>query len=64
MLVLFDIFGLSKITSAKCIPLGPLYIKVTLFSMKLNAVNDVYNQGIKSRISISKVVQIELNFRF
>ena len=33
MLAIFDVFGLSKIVSAKCTPNGLISIKVTLFSI-------------------------------
>ena len=57
MLAIFDVCGLSKIVSAKCAPRGLIITKVTLLLMDCDAMKGVYNQGIKSRISISKVIR-------
>ena len=52
MLAIFDVFGLSKIVSAKYTPSGLISIKVTLFSMECEAMQGDYNPGIKTRISV------------
>ena len=64
MLAIFDVFGLSKIVSAKCTPSGFIITKVTLFLMDCKAMKGDYNQGIKARISFPKVIRTESNFRF
>ena len=64
MLAIFDVCGLSKIVSAKCAPRGVIITKVTLLLMDSEAMKGDYNQGIKARISVSKVTRPELNFRF
>ena len=57
MLATFDVFGLSEIVSAKCTPTGLIITKVTLFAMDCKAVKDDLSQGIKARISVSKVIR-------
>ena len=57
MLAIFDACGLSKIVSAKCAPRGLIITKVTLPLMDCNAMKGDYNQGIKARISVSKVIR-------
>ena len=57
MLAIFDVFGLSKILYAKCTASGLIITKVTLFLMDGKAMNGDYNQGIKARISVSKVIR-------
>ena len=57
MLATLDVIGLSKIVSAKCTPIGLIITKVTLFLMDGKAMNGDYNQGIKARISVSKVIR-------
>ena len=57
MLAIFDVCGLSKIVSAKCAPRGIIITKVTLLLMNCEAMKGDYNQGIKARISVSKVVR-------
>ena len=57
MLAIFDVIGLSKIVSAKCTPSGLIITNVTLFSMDCKAMKGDYNQGIKARISYSKVIR-------
>ena len=52
-----DVFGLSKIVSAKCIPRGIIITKVTLLLMDCEAMKGDYNQGIKARISVSNVIR-------
>ena len=64
MLAIFDISGLSKIVSAKCAPWGIIITKVMLLLMYCEAMKGDYNQGIKARNSVSKVIQPQLNFRF
>ena len=64
MLAIFDVCGLSKIDSAKCAPRGLIITKVTLLLMDCEAMNSDYNQAIKARISVSKVIRPLLNFRF
>ena len=58
MLAIFDDFGLSKIVSAKCTPIGLIITKVTLFSIECKAMNGGYNQGKIARIAVSKVIRI------
>ena len=41
MLAIFDVFGLSKIVSAKCNPSGLIMTKVTLFLMGCKAMKGV-----------------------
>ena len=57
MLATFDVFGLSRIVTAKCTPSGLIITKVTLFSMDCKAMKGDYNQGIIARISVSKVIR-------
>ena len=57
MLAIFDVCGLSKIASAKCAPRGLIITKVMLLLMDCEAMKCDYNQGIKSRISVSKVIR-------
>ena len=57
MLAIFDVCGLSKIVSAKCAPRGIIITKVSLFLMDCEAMKGDHNQGIKARISVSKVIQ-------
>ena len=56
MLAIFDVCGLSKIVSAKCAPRGLIITKVKLLLMDCEEMKGDYNQGIKSRISVSKVI--------
>ena len=56
MLAIFDVSGVSKIVSAKCAPRGIILTKVTLLLMDFEAMKGDYNQGIKARISVSKVI--------
>ena len=64
MLAIFDIFGLSKIVSGKCIPSGIVITKVTLLLMDCKAMTGDQNQALKARISVSKVIGPSLNFKF
>ena len=57
MLAIFDVCGLSKIVSAKCAPRGLIFTKVTLILMDCGAMKGDYNQGIKARISVSKIIR-------
>ena len=57
MLAIFDVCGLSKIVNAKCAPRGPIITKVTLLLMDCEAMKGGYNQGIKAKISVSKVIR-------
>ena len=57
MLAIFDVCGLSKIASAKCAPRCLIISKVTLLLIDCEAMKGDYNQGIKARISVSKVIQ-------
>ena len=57
-------FGLSKIVSAYCTSNGFIPTKVTSFSMVCKAMKGDYIQGIKARISVSKVTRSKLNFWF
>ena len=57
MLEIFGVCGLSKIVSAKCAPRGLIISKVTLLLMDCEAMKGQYNQGIKTRISVLKVIQ-------
>ena len=57
MLAIFDVCGLSKIVSAKCTPRGLIITKVMLPLMDWEAVKGDYTQGIKARISVSKVIR-------
>ena len=57
MLAIFDVFGVSKIVSAKCTPRGLIITKVTLLSMDCEAMKGYSNQSIKARISVSKVIR-------
>ena len=58
MLAIFDVCGLSKINSAKCAPRGLMITKVKLLLMDCEAMKGDYNQGIKARISVSKVTRL------
>ena len=64
MLAIFDVCGLSKIVSAKCAPRGIIINKVALLLMDCEAMKGDYDEGIKARIFLSKVIRPELNFRF
>ena len=57
MLAIFDVSGLSKIVSAKCAPRRLIITKVTLLLTDCEAMKGDYNQGIKARISVSKVTR-------
>ena len=57
MLAIFDVFGLSEIVSAKRTPRGLNITNVTLLLMKCEAMKGAYNQGIKAKVSVSKVIQ-------
>ena len=57
MLAIYDVFGLSKIVSAKCASRGLIITKITLLLSNCEAMKSDYNQGIKARISVSKVIQ-------
>ena len=57
MLEIFDVCGLPEIVSAKCTPRGLIITKVTLLLMDCEAMKGGYNQGIKARISVSKVIR-------
>ena len=57
MLAIFDVCGLSKIDSEKCAPRGIIITKVKLHLMDCEAMKCDYNQGIKARISVSKVIR-------
>ena len=57
MLAIFDVCGLSKIVIAKCASRGLIITKVTLLLMDCEAMKCDYNQGIKARISVSKVIR-------
>ena len=57
MLAIFDVFRVSKIVSAKCTPRGLIITKVTLLLMDCEAMKGGSNQGIKARISVSKVIR-------
>ena len=57
MLAIFDVCGLSKIVSAKYAPRGLIITKVTLLLMDCGAMKGDYNQGIKARISVLKVIR-------
>ena len=56
MLAIFDVCGLSKIVSAKCAPRGIIITKVTLLLMDCEAMKGDYNQCIKARLSVLKVI--------
>ena len=60
MLATFDVFGLSKIDSAKCTPSGFIIFKVKLFSMDRNAMKGGYNQCIKAKKKILSQKSSEL----
>ena len=57
MLAIVDVYGLSKIVSAKCAPRGLIITKVALLLMDCETMKGDYNQGIKARISVSKVIR-------
>ena len=57
MLAIFDVCGLSKIFSAKCAPRGLIITKVMLLLMDCEAMKGDYNEGIKAKISVSKVTR-------
>ena len=57
MLAIFDVYGLSKIVSAKCASRGLIITNVTLLLLDCEAMKGDYNQGIKARISVSKVIR-------
>ena len=52
MLAIFDVCGFSKIVSA---PRGLINTKATLLLMDCESMMGDYNQGLKARISVSKV---------
>ena len=56
IMAIFEVCGLSKIVSAKCAPSGLIITKVTLLLMDCEAMKGDYNQGIKARIYVSKVI--------
>ena len=56
MLAISDFCGLSKVVSAKCAPRGIIITNVMLLLMDCGAMKGDYNQGIKARISVSKVI--------
>ena len=57
MLAIFYVCGLYKIVSVKCAPRGLIITQVTLHLMECEAMKGDYNQGIKARISVSKVIR-------
>ena len=57
MLAIFDVCGFSKIVRAKCAPRGLIITKVTLLLIDCDAMMGGYNQGTKTRISVSKVIR-------
>ena len=57
MLGIFDVFRLSKIVSAKFTPSGLIITKITLILIDCIAIKCDYNQGIKARVSVSKVIR-------
>ena len=57
MLAIFDVCGLSKFGSEKCAPRGLIITNVTLLLMDFEAMKGEYNQGIKVRISVTKVIR-------
>ena len=57
MLAIFDVCGLSKIVIAKCAHRGIIITKVTLLLMDCEAMKGDYIQGIKARMSVSKVIR-------
>ena len=57
MLAIFDVCGLSKIVSAKFTLRAFIINKVTLLLMDCEAMEGDFNQGIKARISVSKVIR-------
>ena len=57
MLAICDVCGLFKIVSAKCAPRGIIPTNVTLLLLDCEAMKSDYNQGIKGRISVSKVIR-------
>ena len=57
MLAIIDVFGFSKIVGEKCTPSGLIITKVPSFSMDFKAMKGDYNQGLKPRISVSKVIR-------
>ena len=58
MLAIFDVCELSEIVSAKSAPTGLIITKVMSFLMDYEAMKGDYNQGIKTRISFSKVIRL------
>ena len=57
LLAMFDVCELSKIVSAKCAPRGLIITKVTLLLKDCEVMKGDYNQGIKARISVPKVIR-------
>ena len=57
MLAIFDVFGVFKIVSAKCTPRGLIITIVTLVLIDCETMKGDYNQGIKARIFVSKVIR-------
>ena len=57
MLAIFDVCGLSKSVSAKCASRGLIITKVTLLLKDCEAMKGDYNQGLKARNSLSKVIR-------
>ena len=57
MLAIFDVFGISKIVSAKCTPRGLIITKVTLLLIDCEAIKGDSYEGISARISVSKVIR-------
>ena len=56
-------FGLSKIVSAKCTPSGLIITQVTLFLLDCKGMKGDYNQGMKAKISVSKVIRTSHSWR-
>ena len=57
MPAIFDVCGVSKIVSAKCTRRGLIITDVSLLLMDCEAMKGDSNQGIKARISVSKVIR-------
>ena len=53
-----------RLSVQKGAPRGLIITKVRLLLMDCGAMRGDYNQGIKARISVSKVIRPSLNFRF
>ena len=57
MLAIFDVFGLSKIVTAKYTPSGLFITEVAFFLMDCEAMKRYYNRGITAVIYVAIVIR-------